>query len=80
MPTPTVINSFEIEAEYLHLYVGRKVAVPVGDGAIPFTIQAVRYEPERRTVLVQVDTPMVEPLEVEFAPSDVIEVQHQVAA
>jgi len=76
MPTSVLPSSFQIEAEYLHLYVGRRIAVRVDIGAIPFTIQTVRHEPERRTVIVEVDTPMIEPLEIEFVPGDIVEVQH----
>jgi hypothetical protein len=71
-------NTFQIGAEYLHLFVGRRAIIPVtADAGIPFLIQAVRYEPERHRVLVQIDTPMLQPVEAEFAPDEIIEVEHE---
>lgn len=79
MPTPVRQNTFQIEAEYLHLFVGRRVIIPVDTAGLPFRIVTVRHEPETGRVLVQIDTPMLHPLEVEFQPGDVVEVEHEAA-
>ena len=67
--------TFEIEAEYLHLYVGRRATF----AGLTFTILAVRYEPERGRVLVEIEHPWFAQLEAEFAANQVLEVEHAAA-
>jgi hypothetical protein len=77
-PRPVSIEPgyFEIEAEYLHLYVGRRAAVRSERGAkIPFVIDAVALRPE--TGLIEVDAFLPHQIiGFVFGAGDILEVQH----
>lgn len=70
---------FEIAAEFLHLYVGRRCAVDVGGGKIPFGISAVRYQPESGLILVAVATPVFQLGELAFTPDAYVAVEQAAA-
>lgn len=76
MSAPMHRNTFEIEAEYLHLFVGRRIIIWDDKVGATLTVAAVRNEPEHHRVLAEVET-SAEPLEVEFVPGDVVEVEHE---
>lgn len=66
---------FTIEAEYLHLYRGRRAAVDIGGGKVPFTIGAVRYEPETALILVEAITPIAQITELAFTADAIVDVE-----
>ena len=67
---------FTIQAEYLHLYVGRRAALISDRGnKIPFTIGAVTYRPERNQIEVDAQLPH-QVVGFAFGPADIVEVQH----
>ncbi|PPF64562.1 hypothetical protein C5E11_04010 [Clavibacter michiganensis] len=72
------MKTFEIAAEYLHLYVGRRAAT-VGWGShswIPFTIGAVRYHPESGLVVVTPIIPTPALLDFGFSPDVIVRVEY----
>jgi hypothetical protein len=73
---PAEPGYFEIEAEYLHLYVGRRAAMRSERGTkIPFVIDAVALRPE--TGLIEVDAFLPhQVIGFVFGAGDVVEVQH----
>jgi hypothetical protein len=73
------VRFFEIQAEFLHLYVGRRAATPTdwpGLAWVPFTIGAVRLHPESGLVIVTPVTPTPASLDFGFDPDVVVRVEH----
>lgn len=71
-------KTFQINAEYLHTLLGRRVAVPAGGGIghIPITVGAVRYEPESELILVDSVTPIGQLVGLALGPGTVVVVEH----
>jgi hypothetical protein len=75
MPTPVLVT----DANHLHQHVGSRVAVSVDGGQIPFQIASVRFEPERRLVIVDATVPVAGILTLFFDPEAIVEVQDAAA-
>lgn len=70
-----MVGFFQIQAEYLHLFTGRRCAVDVGGGKVPFRITAVTYQPENNLVLAKIATPVFQLTELAFTPDAIVEVE-----
>jgi hypothetical protein len=72
MPAP---EFFTIQAEYLHLYLGRRAAIAFGGGRVPFVVDAVTHRPE--TGLIEVDAFILPNIVgLTLGPDTILEVQH----
>jgi hypothetical protein len=76
MPIP--VTTFEIQAEFLHLYIGRRAQLSLGGvGKVPFRIAEVQHHPETSRILVAIETPVMGMYQLAFDADAIVEVEHE---